>query len=802
MRRKLILPVVATALYTLPALAEIPDTLGTVRLREAVVLAAPKENREIRETPTSVSLVSSDMVASARTLSIKGVSVPNLFIPQYGSKLSSSLYIRGIGSRINTPAVGLYIDGIPYIDKSSFDFSSYDISSIEVLRGPQTSLYGRNTMGGLIHVHSRSPFDIPGKYSLTAKLGAGNYGEDASLNMAVRTSGNTALSIGGFYSKENGAFRNVTLDRKDIDDCKSFGINVKEGWRVSPKWTLTATARYVRDRQNGWPYAYLGKRDMASEQLGDYIGKLCYNRENTYSRHLLDIGLNLGYKGRNFDMTAATAYQFLKDDMAVDQDFTPMDVYSLGQKQKIRTISEDVNFKSKGNGRWLWTGGVFAFYQALATDAPVTFFSDGIRMLERNIVIPQISVPMGAMQMEIEPRIGYNGETLPVGGKFQTPSLNLAVYHQSTLRDILGIRGLSAIAGIRLDYEKQRMEYLSTASQSWNMRVDGHMKRGGVTVRDISMLPQTVITPEDSRFEGSQSNDYLKVMPKFALQYDFPLTGNVYASVSRGFRSGGYNIQNLSEVQQSALRSVMMKEVRAILQDKAPEQYLPLIMDKIPEPGEVPSVKDVTLYKPEQAWNYELGTHLNLLKGRLKVDGALYLMQVRDRQISRFSGTGLGRETVNAGKSRSIGAEAEADWQLTDNFALRACYGFTQAKFTDYPGYNGNFVPFAPMHTVSGNARLTLPLRRDGFFERLTLSAGFDGRGKIYWNESNDAREGFHGSLSGRASVRFARRFELSLWGRNILDGRYREFWFESMGNAFAQYCRPARFGAELKFVL
>ena len=73
--------------------------------------------------------------------------VPNFYMPDYGPRLTSAIYIRGIGSRINTPAVGLYVDNVPYLDKSAFDFNTYDIERIDVLRGPQSTLYGRNAMG-------------------------------------------------------------------------------------------------------------------------------------------------------------------------------------------------------------------------------------------------------------------------------------------------------------------------------------------------------------------------------------------------------------------------------------------------------------------------------------------------------------------------------------------------------------------------------------------------------------------------------------------------------------------------------
>ena len=99
---------------------------------------------------------------------------------------------------------------------------------------------------------------------------------------------------------------------------------------------------------------------------------------------------------------------------------------------------------------------------------------------------------------------------------------------------------------------------------------------------------------------------------------------------------------------------------------------------------ELPQVSKATQYKPEYSWNYELGSHLTLWEGKLWADLAVFYMDTRDQQISQFAASGLGRITINAGKSRSYGAEAALRASVTKELSLNVSYGYTYATFTDY----------------------------------------------------------------------------------------------------------------------
>lgn len=795
--------------------AEEKDTLKVVDVEEVTVIAAPKENRKLRELPAAVTLLSQQEMRNAQVNTIKSLTsvVPNLFIPDYGSRLTSAVYIRGIGSRINTPSVGLYVDNIPYIDKSAFDFSYADVERIDVLRGPQGTLYGRNAMGGLIKIHTKSPFSYQGT---DFRAGAGTHNAyNASLTHYHRLSERFAFSAGGFYDYQGGFFRNA-LTRRKADKGQTAGGRFRAIFFPSDNWKADLNVSYEYSDQDGYPYFYQGTLDpdRQSEELKPYIGKVSNNADNGYYRNLLNAGLNVEHQTQHFTLSLVTGYQFLKDRMAIDQDFTAADIYTLEQRQRSHALSEEVVLKSKGNRRWQWTTGAFGFYQWLKTDAPVIFREAGMGMLDQMLgsVIPsRIEVPMGpGMSMNILPSLGIGDRQMHIGGNFDTPLLNGALFHQSTFRDLFGLNGLSATIGLRLDYERMKLEYDSGTDLGYTVGIRGEMKRGNAVIREIEMMPETALTVE-SRYRGSIDKDYLQLLPKFALQYDFARNrGNLYATVSKGYRSGGYNVQMFSDLLQSSLRNDMMRQSREEIMEHVPEQFKGLIEKHFPAAGENPDAKASVTYKPEQTWNYEIGTHLNLLDGRLRADAALFWLETRDQQISRFAPNGLGRETTNAGKSRSRGAELALTAVLTDAFTLNAGYGYTYATFKDYVtnekqngeiveiSYNGKYVPFVPKHTLNLGGQYVFRLRPAQWLDCIRLSANYTGAGRIYWTEQNSVSQAFYGTLNGRLGFQKGNA-QVDFWVRNALDKDYATFYFESMGNGFVQKSRPIQAGVELR---
>ncbi len=838
---KFLLLLMMGVLTTLCVSAEDIDTSRVIGLQE-IVISTPKESGDLRQLPSSVSLIGSQQMADNRVNSLKNISalVPNFFIPDYGSRLTSAVYIRGVGARINTPAVGLYVDNIPYVDKSAFDFNFYDIERVDVLRGPQGTLYGRNTMGGLIRVYTRSPFAGTGTDVKMGFATKDNH-HNISLTHYHRISNMFAFSAGGYYDGSRGFFKN-DFTHERVDASKSGGGRLRGIWFPSDSWKLDLNLNYDYSDEGAYPYYYKGVVSGV-EQYPELMGKISNNRESRYRRSLFNTGLNLEYQADKWQMNAITGYQNLSDRMFLDQDFLTPDIYSLEQKQRINTLTEEITFKPlpfKGEtegvrSSWDWLFGLNFMYQWLHTEAPVHFYNDGLRWLEGNINrnLPDVNninmlQAMGFTSMGVN----FRGDDLLMGNNFDTPTLGLAAFHQSTFNFS---DHLSATVGVRLDYEHLSMDYHAPADVDYGFRMPNPTNPKMAV--DLQQLSSHLI------YGGKLQDDYLRLLPKFALQYEFGGQGSrvkgqeargerqgsrgegqgargnncIYFSLSQGQRSGGYNLQMFSDLLQGALRVDMMDGVKQGVKDYLAElaattpsmpSFVPDmvggIMDENMPQFSVPTTEQV-VYRPEYSWNYELGTHLTLFDNTLLLDAAVYLMLTKDQQIARFADSGLGRKMVNAGRSRSYGFETSLRWTPVSQLSFMGSYGYTHATFTDYDGgtgedYTGNYIPFVPMHTAYLDAAYSFPLTSFPLKgARGSFGLNYTGVGRIYWTESNSHHQPFYAQLGARLSFETS-QFSVMLWGKNLTGKRFNTFYFESAGRGFEQHGKPVQFGIDLKF--
>ena len=830
------------------------DSLHTTDIEEIVVVSTPKETARLRQQPISATAFAQDEMRQRNIDGMKALTahVPNLFIPAYGSRLTTSVYIRGIGSRTGTPAVALYVDGVPQISPASFDFNFSDVDRIDVLRGAQATLYGRNSMGGVVRVFTKNPFHYQGTdITLNGAIlpsGFPNGRPDggpgrgrATVTHYHRISDKLAFSANFFGERDGGFFRNAGRDDELIDSQTDLGGRLRLIWRPKATLDIDVTASHEWLRQGGYPYEYQGiVGKPTTPDPAHHVGTVAYDNRSGYRRNLTNAAVTIDKRWRRATLTSVTGFQHLHDRMDLDQDFTDRNLYTLMQRQNVNTISEEIIVRNPAtqpadakvpDNRWAWLFGIAAMRQWNTTDGPVSFNDDGLAWLNglvnnmANTHMHEVSTTQYTMNFMFNNQV--LGRQLGFPGTYKMPVSNAALFHQSTIDNLFGAEGLSLTAGLRIEYEYLSLDYDARYGFDQSYALGGRLTYPDGSVREgMVLVPESHFRVDDA-MHGNVHDDYVKLLPKFTLQWS-PKGSNatplqtVYASISRGYRSGGYNCQMFSELLQARMQSRIMKNVTASTMPIVREQpsmpdvakaTVEQILTSMSEDKPI-DVTALTWYKPESSWNYEVGAHLNFFDSRLQADAALFYLDTRDRQLSQMAAGGLGRVTVNSGHSRSLGAELSLRARVTDDLDLQAAYGFTDARFTDQEMVNGStladkaFVPFVPRHTLSVGATQSWSIPSRRWMEAVLLHADYRAAGRVYWNEANSASQAFAGMLNARLTLRCSQpqpktdhpvAFDIALYATNILATRYQTFYFETMQRGFAQYTRPTELGIELR---
>ncbi len=659
----------------------VPDSIPqkSVTLDEIIVTSS-KENKGLKEMPASVSLLSAGDLKRNNIVDFKEISsaIPNLYFPDYGSKLTSPLFIRGIGSKL-TPSVGLYVDGVPFFDKSVFDFDMNEVSRLEILRGPQGTLYGRNTMGGIISVYTRNPLDYQG---FNFRQMTANYGQTESAGSYYgKISNKVGYSVSSKYKHNDGFFTNDYNGEK-ADDLNHISSKAKLQWRTDSGLNGLFFVNYEYTDQGGYPF---GAVNTETGKVSD----VDYNEYSYYRQGVLTSGLTLSYPFKYFTLKSVTGYQRLKDRQAIDQDFTEKAKYYIVQTQQQHQFSQELEMHSKDHQKWTWLNGVFGFYN---TNKRAVYF------LNRK--------------------------------DYKEPSYGLALYHQSTINDLL-IKKLSLTVGVRLDLEKDKQNY---------------------KVSTLAKAPTLVSQLKDSK-------SFTQFTPKVSLQYQFNSTNMIYATTTRGYRTGGFNVSFGSENERT--------------------------------------------YNPEYSWNYEAGGKFAMFQNRLSGSLSLFYIDWRHQQIAHMEANKY-QYLTNAGRSYSKGVELSLQARPIDPLSLQFSYGYTEAKFKEhlYNGadYAGNYLPYIPQQTLMLGGDYTFHFRSK-YVDRLNFSAQYVGTGRHYWNEANTMKQGFYGLLNGKVSAS-KRNLTVDLWIKNATSRKYNIYLFQTGSNYFAQKGKPLTFGTTIAFTL
>ena len=764
------------------------DSSRVYDLDEVVVVSQNKEFMKLRQQPMSSTVLTGTELFSLNSRDLRDISsfVPSFVMPDYGARFTSSIYVRGIGSRINSPSMGIYIDDIPLMNKSTFNGHVYELDRVDVLRGPQGTLYGINTEGGLVRQYTKNPMNYQGT---NVHLGIGSrFYRKAEVAHYAKLSDKLALSVAGFYNGTNGFWKNA-LTGERADNMDEAGGRLRLVYHPTERLSFDWMTDYQWVKQKAYPYGVLNR------ESGEVVSEPNQDHQSNYKRNMVTTGLAIKYRGLGFDFASNTSYQLLRDNLLMDNDYSAVDFITVDQSQLGNALTQEFTFKSNNQSRWHWTSGVFGSYQWLKTTAPNKFGTFFPQMLQMQIQGAMVKSMMGrGMTQEqamaaIAARGGINiNMAMDIPCLFRTPQFNLGIFHESNI-DLTD--QLTLTLGLRYDFTQAKIDF-DTRGISLNPTF---------SIMGATIAPSRIYTD----YIGSDKANFNQLLPKFGLTYKFGETGNVYATVSKGYRAGGFNVQMFGDIIQSDLQTAI-----GMLQGGAPVSEV--VMEHHDEACD--AILEGVKFKPEESWNYEVGTHLNLFDNLIHFDLSAFYMQIRNQQLSVFtSDYGFGRKMVNAGKSYSCGVEATLRGSaFADHLAWSVGYGYTHAAFKDYTtkasssataavlDYSDNKVPFVPAHTLSALADYRIDIA-DAALKSLTIGANMHAQGKIWWDEANTYSQKFYAVLGAHICADFG-ICSLNLWGRNLTDTRYNTFAFSSKATGqeiyMAQRGNPFQVGVDL----
>ena len=743
---------ILSLLCTIGAYAQ-EETMTLYHLDGVEVVASAKSG-DSRTQPISTTELNMGKIEMRGVTSAKELSTiaPNFYQPDYGSSITSSIYIRGFGSRIDQPVMGMTIDEVAVMNKNGYDFDFYDIRRIELLRGPQGTLYGRNTSGGVMNITTLSPMMWQGMRIMAEYSTVSSY--RASAAYYAKPTEHFGISVAAGYSHSGGFFRNTYRDEM-CDKGDNASVRLRMQWILNDRWSLdnSLTAGYT----NEGGYAY----HPYDPTIGSY-GAIAYNDPSGYERLTINEGFVAKYRGEKINLTSVTSYGYLGDKMTLDQDFSPKSMFTMQQRQREHSITEDIVIRNAPNkSRWQWLSGAFLFAKWLDMSSPVTFKEDGINEL----ILGNINKGLHTVFPDNNMTFGCNN--FVIDSDFRIPTYGAALYHQSTID--LGHWHLTA--GIRFDMEHTSMSYHSSTSIPYRF--------------DLTMSEYKELYTE---FKGRERQLFFEVLPKLAVRYDLH-NGNIYATITRGYKSGGFNTQIFSDILQVKMMNEMMDALGIELDSSATTTTY--------------DSASATRYKPETSWNFEVGTHLSPIEG-LSIDGALFWIECFNQQVTVLpKGNSTGRMMSNAARARSFGVELSADYKY-GGFNASVDYGYTNAKFRKYDDgtadHSGNYLPYAPQNTINVMVGYTFNVDYRALRD-ITLAADWRAIGRIYWNESNTLSQPLYSLLGAQLSLRF-NRATLTIWGRNLSNSDYDVFYFKSVGKEFFSKGAPIHAGIRLNINL
>ena len=781
------------------AVAEPPPPLPATRDARSddalaeVIVTAQRRAASVQETPISMEAFTADQLQQRGMQGVQDLAanVPNMVIEPHPLSASTlRITIRGVGVNdaqvTQDPAVGIYLDGVYLARASGLALDLADLERVEVLRGPQGTLYGRNTTGGAVNLVTRRPsvsgvevkqqFSYGSRDLLTSK---------SSINLPL---GDTlAVKLAGLLSRQDGFVEN-TGPGGDFGDRKEWALRFDARW-LAADW-LTADYSYDRSYLQYYNYQYQGVIPSYTPHGMADLFKPYAQSQTVYSTHRLDklattapfepsetgvqghtLVLSMPFSD-SFDLKYIGAYRRMHDDQYADlgggggspgfrvdtQTYdgpagiaaggpggTPLVIPRTYQHQ----WSHELQLAGKLFSDVDFIVGAYHFSEKGGEDGGPThhIFNTTLDPSQLNAVLDIVPALRPLLRNAVLPGLAAFWDY-----DYRIDNSATAVFAQFTWTPERFEDRLHLTVGMRQSWDKRwaLKNYLQTEY------VEAQLLGIGLTAVQI---PAFALAGADAFDNVEASRKDSAFTPSANLQYDFTKQATGYLSYTTAYKSGGFNTR---DPQISAASG------------KASD-------------GTNYGFGFVEGFKPERVWSLETGIKSEWLQRRLRANVSLFHSQYHDMQTNfLIAGTISDTKARNAGRARMDGVELDGAYVIRPGLIVALQYAYLDAKVQKVIDINGNNVanlyPFisAPKHSGVasidwtflrgnwGNLRAYVNWQYTGWRQGLVVTEDRRGLtatpGHGLWNarlSASDIRAGAHGS------------FEVALWGRNLADKEY-----------------------------
>ena len=660
------------------------------RQLDEVIVTAEKKEENVQAIPSSISALNAKSINNYRLWNSKDLTaiVPNLYSanPGDGRNVTS---IRGITSSSYDPAVTTYIDGVNQFTLDTYIPQLFDVERIEILRGPQGTLYGRNAMGGVINIITKQPTN---NISGFLEISAGNYGEQRYTG-AIRTPViKDKLFFGAslLYEGLDGYYTNEYDDSK-FDKQHSVGGNYYLKYRVNDRWSATFNVKHLANRNYG-SFTLAPDKDAAFADPfrvnQNAVAKLVDNTFNT--------SLTANYTGQRFNFSTQTSYQsnYRYYATPIDGDFSTADAITIinnyGNKwNNIKVVTEELRVTSPASSasRLKWTAGSYLFYQNVPNKQATHFGKDAAL-------------------------VGSPDSNYAIINTATARSSGVALYAQS---EYAIAKKINIIFGVRYDYQHSKEDVL------------------GEYQPDASPVPVFETQPDTSA-----NVSYSAFSPKLSVSYHPVMGTNLFATYSRGYRTGG-----------------------------------------LTQLGADPSQPPLYAYKPEYSDNFELGIKNTFLENRARANISFFYTTITDAQVPTLVLPAAITVTKNAGSLTSKGMDAELAATVLKGLEATYNFGYTNAKYTKLKlsqngsetDLSGNRQIFTPDITSMLALQYNISLIESNKLQ-LIIRGEWTYLGKQYFDLANSITQSPYNLLNTKLGLKI-KHAELYFWERNMANIKY-----------------------------